>query len=201
MLPFLEGRQELAGTWSGRVHTNLFFSEGAHDDQNTCESGRGPIWLSSSRSRISNNGLKRIEIRALRMDRAVDITLPVDAARSRPIKAASRVNAVRVPLNEDCWLGINLPASNPCVGKYGSRMSECAQFSRIAAMACRRRTVVFAAVHESVPVQVFGRLMSEPRADAAGVRTRGSTAQRASDLVLWFEAEVVHSEHFRVLIP
>jgi Cellulase (glycosyl hydrolase family 5)/FG-GAP-like repeat len=40
---------------------------------------------------------------------------PVDAAAIAAI-AAWRVNAVRVPLNEDCWLGINLPASNPYIG-------------------------------------------------------------------------------------
>jgi hypothetical protein len=40
---------------------------------------------------------------------------PVDATAIAAI-AAWRVNAVRVPLNEDCWLGINLPQSNPYVG-------------------------------------------------------------------------------------
>jgi Cellulase (glycosyl hydrolase family 5)/FG-GAP-like repeat len=40
---------------------------------------------------------------------------PVDAAAIAAI-AAWRVNAVRVPLNEDCWLGINLPDSNPYIG-------------------------------------------------------------------------------------
>src|SRR5262249_33423401 len=40
---------------------------------------------------------------------------PVDAASIAAIKAW-RVNAVRVPLNEDCWLGVNLPASNPNIG-------------------------------------------------------------------------------------
>jgi hypothetical protein len=40
---------------------------------------------------------------------------PVDAAAIAAI-AAWRVNAVRVPLNEDCWLGINLPESNPYIG-------------------------------------------------------------------------------------
>jgi hypothetical protein len=40
---------------------------------------------------------------------------PVDATAIAAI-AAWRVNAVRVPLNEDCWLGINLPASNPYIG-------------------------------------------------------------------------------------
>jgi hypothetical protein len=40
---------------------------------------------------------------------------PVDAAAIAAI-AAWRLNAVRVPLNEDCWLGINLPDSNPYIG-------------------------------------------------------------------------------------
>jgi hypothetical protein len=40
---------------------------------------------------------------------------PVDAAAIAAIKAW-HVNAVRVPLNEDCWLGINLPPSNPNIG-------------------------------------------------------------------------------------
>jgi Cellulase (glycosyl hydrolase family 5)/FG-GAP-like repeat len=39
---------------------------------------------------------------------------PVDSTAITAIKAW-HVNAVRVPLNEDCWLGINLP-SNPYVG-------------------------------------------------------------------------------------
>src|SRR5215472_14799538 len=37
---------------------------------------------------------------------------PVDAAAIK----AWHVNAVRLPLNEDCWLGISLPASNPYIG-------------------------------------------------------------------------------------
>jgi hypothetical protein len=40
---------------------------------------------------------------------------PVDATAIAAI-AAWRVNAVRVPLNEDCWLGINLSDSNPYIG-------------------------------------------------------------------------------------
>jgi hypothetical protein len=40
---------------------------------------------------------------------------PVDSTAIAAIKAW-HVNAVRVPLNEDCWLGINLPASNPYAG-------------------------------------------------------------------------------------
>jgi hypothetical protein len=40
---------------------------------------------------------------------------PVDSTAIAAIKAW-HVNAVRVPLNEDCWLGINLPASNQYVG-------------------------------------------------------------------------------------
>src|SRR5438105_4262851 len=40
---------------------------------------------------------------------------PVDAVAIAAIKAW-HVNTVRVPLNEDCWLGINLPASNPWIG-------------------------------------------------------------------------------------
>jgi Cellulase (glycosyl hydrolase family 5)/FG-GAP-like repeat len=40
---------------------------------------------------------------------------PVDAPAIAAI-TAWRVNAVRVPLNEDCWLGINLPQSNPYIG-------------------------------------------------------------------------------------
>jgi hypothetical protein len=40
---------------------------------------------------------------------------PVDSTAIAAIKAW-HVNAVRVPLNEDCWLGINLPTSNPYVG-------------------------------------------------------------------------------------
>lgn len=40
---------------------------------------------------------------------------PVDATAIAAIKAW-HVNAVRVPLNEDCWLGINLPAINPYIG-------------------------------------------------------------------------------------
>jgi hypothetical protein len=40
---------------------------------------------------------------------------PVDTAAIAAI-AAWHVNAVRVPLNEDCWLGINLPADNPYIG-------------------------------------------------------------------------------------
>jgi hypothetical protein len=40
---------------------------------------------------------------------------PVDTTAIEAI-AAWHVNAVRVPLNEDCWLGINLPANNPYIG-------------------------------------------------------------------------------------
>jgi len=40
---------------------------------------------------------------------------PVDDTAIAAIKAWN-TNAVRVPLNEDCWLGINLPASNPYIG-------------------------------------------------------------------------------------
>jgi hypothetical protein len=40
---------------------------------------------------------------------------PVDTAAIAAI-ATWNVNAVRVPLNEDCWLGINLPANNPVIG-------------------------------------------------------------------------------------
>jgi hypothetical protein len=40
---------------------------------------------------------------------------PVDSTAIAAIKAW-HVNAVRVQLNEDCWLGINLPSSNPYQG-------------------------------------------------------------------------------------
>jgi Cellulase (glycosyl hydrolase family 5)/FG-GAP-like repeat len=40
---------------------------------------------------------------------------PVDSTAIAAIKAW-HINAVRVPLNEDCWLGINLPPSNQYVG-------------------------------------------------------------------------------------
>jgi len=40
---------------------------------------------------------------------------PIDANAIAAIKSWY-ANAVRVPLNEDCWLGINLPSSNPYQG-------------------------------------------------------------------------------------
>jgi hypothetical protein len=40
---------------------------------------------------------------------------PVDSTAIAAIKSW-HVNAVRVPLNEDCWLGINLPATNQYMG-------------------------------------------------------------------------------------
>jgi Cellulase (glycosyl hydrolase family 5) len=40
---------------------------------------------------------------------------PVDSTAIAAIKAW-HINAVRVPLNEDCWLGINLPSTNPYMG-------------------------------------------------------------------------------------